>query len=47
MFDLLKNSEMKVKILKVYKKYSNLKIFVFEFLDGVSVKSGLVLLNEL
>jgi len=45
--DSLKNSETKVKIPKVYKKYSNSKILVLEFLDGVSVKSGSALLNEL
>ncbi|MFH4146940.1 AarF/UbiB family protein, partial [Acinetobacter baumannii] len=45
--DSLKNSETKVKIPKVYKKYSNSKILVLEFLDEVSVKSGSALLNEL
>ncbi|MGE6551579.1 ABC1 kinase family protein [Bacillus mycoides] len=45
--DSLKHSETKVKIPKVYQEYSNSKILVLEFLDGVSVKSGSALLNEL
>ncbi|MGR5914173.1 AarF/UbiB family protein [Bacillus pacificus] len=45
--DSLKNSETTVKIPKVYQEYSNSKILVLEFLDGVSVKSGSALLNEL
>ncbi|SDY76321.1 AarF/UbiB family protein [Bacillus sp. 166amftsu] len=43
----MENSQTKVKIPKVYQEYSNSKILVLEFLDGVSVKNGTALLNEL
>ncbi|MGM9985926.1 MAG: ABC1 kinase family protein, partial [Bacillaceae bacterium] len=43
----MKDSKSKVKIPKVYQEISNSKILVLEYLDGVSIKSGLPLLKSL
>jgi len=42
----LENSRSKVKIPYVYRELSNAKILVIEFMEGVSVKSGIATLDK-
>ncbi|MFF2907769.1 ABC1 kinase family protein [Paenibacillus sp. NPDC057934] len=42
----LTNSPSKVKIPYVYREFSNAKILVMEYMEGVSVKSGTAILDE-
>jgi len=42
----LANSRTNVRIPRVYREFSNEKILVIEYMDGVSVKSGMAILDE-